>query len=75
MSNIPLHSLKVGGVGYVTHVMGNKGVKKAMQNAGFFAGSKIVVLNISPYKGNYLLDVNGRVMAFRKGAVCLVYVN
>jgi|GEM_PF-6152296 Fe2+ transport system protein FeoA len=70
-----LKNLKSACVGYVTHIGGNYAIKRHMQNAGFRVGVKIVVLNVTPYTSNYLLDVGGRVKAIKKMAVSLITVS
>lgn len=75
MNQQVLSNLKAGAVAYVSSVSGNSVIKKHMANAGFFKGSKVVVLNVSPYTSCFLLDVCGRVLALKKGAVSLINVN
>ncbi|MDD4211041.1 MAG: hypothetical protein PHC46_01425 [Clostridia bacterium] len=74
MTEISLNNLKIASVGYVSHIGGNFAIKNHLQNAGFRLGSKIVVLNITPYTSSYMLDVNGKVKTFRKMAVSLIRV-
>ncbi|PKK95909.1 MAG: hypothetical protein CVV59_01225 [Tenericutes bacterium HGW-Tenericutes-4] len=71
---VNLTNLAVSGYGYVCHIGGNYAVKRHLQEAGFTLGAKIVVLKITPYKSTYLLDVGGRVGAFKKMAVSLITV-
>jgi|LGOV01.1.fsa_nt_gb Fe2+ transport system protein FeoA len=71
---VNLNTLNIGSVGYVTRVNGNHKIKSIMYNAGFRMGTKIVVLRVTPYTSNYLLDISGRVMSIKKGAISLIKV-
>ena len=74
MVETTLNNLKIAAVGYVSHINGSYVIKRHLQNAGFVLGTKIVVLNITPYTSTYLLDVGGKVQNYKKMAVSLVKV-
>ena len=44
-------------------------LKRRLLDLGFNKGSKVKIVNISPLKNSYLLEIHGYIIALRKNAV------
>ena len=49
-------------------------LKRRLLDLGFNKGSKVKIINISPLKNSYLLEIHGYIIALRKNAVSSIKV-
>ena len=69
MDTQSLTELKQNQTGVIDYVFGNTHVKRRLLELGFTKGSKVRILNVSPLKNSYLLELHGYVIALRQNAV------
>lgn len=55
--------------GIIQTVTGSLHLKRRLLDLGFTKGSKIKVVNISPLKNSFLLEIHGYILALRQNAV------
>lgn len=69
MNILNLTELKQNQTGIIDYVFGNIHLKRRLLDLGFTKGSQVKILNISPLKNSYLLEIHGYIIALRQNAV------
>lgn len=75
MKSENLTELKEREEGYIVAISGNTHIKRRLLDLGFTMGTAVRVLNISPLKNSYLLEIHGYILALRKNAVNKIEVS
>lgn len=75
MKNIMLSKLKIGESGIVVSINGDVHIKRRLLELGFTKGTKVKVLNISPLKSSFMLQVRGYTLALRNTSTNLILVD
>lgn len=71
---LSLSDLKNEESGIIVEIEGKSALRIRLMELGFVEGTPVKVLNISPYKNSYLLEVRGSCLALRKSAVKIIKV-
>lgn len=69
MDTKSLTELKQNQTGVIDYVFGNIHLKRRLLELGFTKGSRVRIINVSPLKNSYLLELHGYVIALRQNAV------
>ena len=69
-----LSDYKVGDNLIIEDISAPLRLKRRLLDLGFVSGSKVRIINISPLKNSYLLEIHGYIRALRKNAVVSIKV-
>ena len=69
-----LSDYKVGDNLIIKDISAPLRLKRRLLDLGFVSGSKVTIINISPLKNSYLLEIHGYIIALRKNAVVSIKV-
>ncbi|MBQ0017538.1 MAG: ferrous iron transport protein A, partial [Clostridiales bacterium] len=69
-----LTTLKEQESGFVVKVGGSLHLKRRLLDLGFTEGTLVRIINISPLKNSYLVELHGYIIALRNNAVKCVEV-
>lgn len=64
-----LTTFKENETGFVVYITGPLHLKRRLLDLGFTQGTMVRVINISPLKNSFLLEIHGYIIALRQNAV------
>ena len=71
---VNLTELKENEICEIVKIDGIMALKRRLLELGFVDNTRIKIINISPLKNSYLLEIRGYIIALRKSAVKNIYV-
>ncbi len=69
MDTVNLTNFKEQESGFIVNVTGALHLKRRLLDLGFTQGTLVKVINISPLKNSYLLEIHGYIIALRRNAI------
>ncbi len=69
MDTINLSLFKEQESGFIVNVTGPLHLKRRLLDLGFTHGTMVKVINISPLKNSFLLEIHGYIIALRHNAI------
>ncbi len=69
METKSLIDLKQNQVGIVQSLTGSLHLKRRLLDLGLTTGTSVKVINVSPLKNSFLLEIHGYILALRQNAV------
>lgn len=69
MDTISLTHLKEQESGFIVNITGSLHLKRRLLDLGFTHGTLVKVINISPLKNSFLLEIHGYIIALRRNAI------
>lgn len=69
MDTISLTNLKEQESGFIVNITGSLHLKRRLLDLGFTHGTLVKVINISPLKNSFLLEIHGYIIALRRNAI------
>lgn len=69
MDTISLSTFSEQESGFIVNVTGSLHLKRRLLDLGFTHGSLVKVINISPLKNSFLLEIHGYIIALRYNAI------
>lgn len=75
METQSLITLKQNDVAKVEYIKGPLHLKRRLLDLGFTNGTEIRIINISPLKNSFLLEIHGYILALRQNAVKNIMVS
>ena len=71
---VNLSQIKENEVAFISKITGSTHLKRRLLELGFTVGTLIKIVNISPLKSSFLLEIRGYFLALRKNAVSKIFV-
>ena len=69
-----LSTLKQSESGFIVNISGSVHLKRRLLDLGFTEGTLIRIINVSPLKNSYLIEIHGYIIAIRQNAAKCVHV-